>query len=264
MAITTFSTNFGNFGQNPNPVVCGVPDSVLQGINPQYVITISAIKQNQSTPYLTINAYLQENFTLIAGSKWTDIAQMFGGVTDLADTAVQFGTTVLSKAGIGSPRSLISAMSTRRKWSGSDPINIKMKLKLEAVTDAYSEVILPAMRLKQLSLPREGNLGGFFLIPPGPSPFNVGKLNLSGDTISLTIGNFLTFDYTTCGGVIVNNVGVTYENRMGVDGPIGATVDLDLSTYQMLSQEAMAKVYGVSGSAQSNPSQPSLGTPANG
>ena len=261
MAITTFSTNFGDSLQNAAPVICGLPSSVLNGISPFYIVVLNAFKGNQPSPYLTINAYLQENFVLAAGSKWEGISQMFGGVDDTADTVVQLGTTALSAIGVGDPRSLVSAASSRRKWKGSEPINIKMKLKLEAVNDAYTEVILPCMRLKQLTLPREGNAGGFFLIPPGPSPFNIGK-NAFNDVIELSIGGFLNFSYTNCGGVVVNNVSVTYENRMGSVGPIGAVVDIDVSTYQMLSQEALSRVYGINNpSAILNQNPPALGNP---
>ena len=264
MATTIFSTNFSSTNSQPLPVTCDVPDSVLQGISDRYIVTITAKKGGStSIPYLTVNAYLQDKFDLNAGSQWEDLSQMFGGVSDIADTVVQAGSAALT----GTARSLKSAASTRRKWKGSRPVTIKMKLVLEAFSNAYTEVILPAMRLQELSLPSEGggNKGGFFLIPPGPSPFNVGNLIQAGTIIELNIGNFLNFTYNYCGGVVIDEVAVSYQNRMGAKGPIGATVDLTMTTYSMLTQEALQRIHGIGATSAPTASTPgALGSPAPG
>ena len=122
------------------------------------------------------------------------------------------------------------------------------------------EVLLPCMRLQQLSLPREGSLtGGYFLIPPGPNPFvdPFDKVNgTSGDHIELNIGNFLNFD-----SVVIDKADVQYENRMGSNGPIGAKVTLTVTTYELLSQEKLAKAYHFQGSSYDQKGNVTLGTP---
>ena len=263
MATTIFSTNFSSTNSQPLPVTCGVPDSVLSGISNRYIVTISATKANAPQPYLIVNAYLQDKFELNAGSQWEDLSQMFGGISDVADTVTQ-GVTALAT---GTARSLVAAASTRRKWKGSQPVKLKLKLVFEAFTNPYTEVILPVMRLQQLSLPAEGNnnKGGFFLIPPGPSPFDIGNTIKAGNTIELSLGGFLNFTYNYCGGIVIDDVTVTYENRMGKAGPIGASVILNASTYQMLTQEALQRIHGIGSTSQTTASTPGpLGTPAPG
>lgn len=257
MATQTFTTSFlsSSVYANPTPVVCGVPDSVLQGISPRYIVTITAYANRSKPPFLTINAYLQDKFKLEGGSSWESLSQMFGGINQTADTVSQALFN----------RSLISAATSRRKWMGSLPIKMTMKLVLEAVNDAYSEVVLPSMRLQQLALPSDGSIfgikdtAGLFLVPPGPSPFDIGTIHTAGTTIEMNVGGFLDFSYANCHGIIVDSVSVEYENRMGTDGPIGATVNLNFSTYQMVTQENLMKIYKMQ-TIPSNPStSPSIG-----
>jgi hypothetical protein len=264
--------SFHRFSQNrnvPTPAECGLPDSVLNGISPRYIVTISAFKANQlNTPYIKINAYLQDAFSIDVGSKWSDISQAFGGKNGVADDIAQIGTGILSWAtgNKSSPHSLVSAASSRRKWDGSTPPSMQITMKFEAIRDMTKEVILPCMRLQQLALPREGITGGYFLIPPGPNPFADPadqSQGTSGDHISLNIGNFLNFD-----SVIIEKAGVTYQNRMGSAGPIGATVLMTISTYELLTQNRLAKAYGFDknsngtyGSSYDQTGNVSLGTP---
>jgi len=251
MAITTFSTSFLSNSVYPTPITCGVPDSVLNGISPRYIVTITAYSAYPNGRYLTINAYLQDKFKLDTGSEWSDLSQLFGGVDQVADDVVQLFTN----------RSLLSAATSRRKWIGSKPIKMGLKLVLEAVNDAYLEVVLPSMRLQQLALPSTGgnNGAGFFLIPPGPSPFDVGKFHVGGTTIEMNVGGFLDFSYSNCHGIVVDSVAVTYENRMGIDGPIGAMVELNISTYQMVTQEDLTKIYKMQSISTNSSTPPGLG-----
>ena len=264
MAIVTHSTNTNV----STPVNCGLPDSVLQGISNRYIVQINAFRANRdpNKPYLTINAYLQNTFTIDAVSAWEAIPQGFGDKTGVSDDIAQIATTLLSKAtgGHASPRSLVTASSSRRKWTGSSPMKMSMVLKFEAINNITTEVLLPCMRLQQLALPREGHLGGFFLIPPGPNPFDIilGNSGIGqGDHISLNIGGgFLNFN-----SIVIDSASVAYENRMGTQGPIGATVTLTIQTYELLTQEKLSRAYGFK--AQSSYDQKhsvTLGTPAPG
>ena len=106
MAIVTYSTNTNV----STPTTCGLPDSVLNGISNRYIIQINAFRANRdpNKPYLTINAYLQDAFTIGAASKWGPIPQGFGDkINGVSDNLEQMATTLLSKVsgGHASPRS---------------------------------------------------------------------------------------------------------------------------------------------------------------
>ena len=222
----TTSITFASAVQSLLPVVCGIPESALNGVSPKYVvrlvatlgtalINLSGTGQAQSwfDPHtganeFTIYGFLQDKITLEASSEWGGITQGMPGSDDLfklADTVTQ------AVAG----RTLRSTLSTRRIWNGSAPISITMKLKFEAFSDPFREVIQPCMGLQGLTLPRDGLGNAVGLIPPGPNPFDISlngePENERGENISLNIGGFLHFD-----SVIVKSVRVTFENRMSV------------------------------------------------
>ena len=95
--------------------------------------------------------------------------------------------------------------------------------------------------------------------PPGPTPFTVdGILDLGeastnqrtkeneireglqgGDVIIIEIGRFLTFY-----NVIVSKVSEEIPIMMTADGdPVGATVDINFETYEMITTEELARMY---------------------
>jgi hypothetical protein len=224
------------------PVVCGVPESALTGISDRYILEITAnlggdvIGLGPGQSEFVIHAYLQDKVVLNASSSWQGIMDSFpggaeaGALIKLADTATQVATGF----------SAISTVSTQRKWVGSDPITIQLRLKFEAVNNVENEVLTPCRVLQGLTLPRAGlknNVIG--LIPPGPSPFTLDqKVIPRGEQITINIGNFIGF-----GSVIVKNVKVTYENRMSYSGPIGAEVDLTIETFRMLTRGELESAY---------------------
>lgn len=249
MAVTTFTKNFISTISNFLPLNCGIPDSVLNGISGRYIVNINARNSsvnatNQKTDSdgytLKMKAYLQDKIKLSVGSNWDGIGEVLGGVDKAVDTAVQAITTLVPGANKFGPRSLFSTVSSRRKWAGSSPIGIELQLKFEAIKDIYSEVLQPCMALQQLVLPSKGGdkTGGFFLVPPGPSPFNWGESELFGDIIEVDIGGFITLSR-----VIIKNVDVVYENRMSAIGPIGAVATVHLESYEMLTKEGVAEMY---------------------
>ena len=240
MAITTISKNFGNAIKSVLPIVCGVPSSVMSGISDRYSVEISAdqggvfLGFGSGAHMFTINAYLQDKVSFTAGSKWEGIIQSIPGAETLQKTV----DTVIQAA---AHKTAISTMSTNRKWAGSDPIGINLKLKFEAVNDVETEVLLPCRLLQGLTLP-SGGIEGFGLTPPGPSGFAIKqgeKDDLSrGETIAINIGNFLGFR-----SVIIKSVKVTYENRMSADGPIGAEVEMVIESWRMMTREKLSEVY---------------------
>ena len=252
MSIQSFSINFA---ESLLPVNCGIPESVLQGISSRYIIKITAklgtalLEQfNRSVGAVpigpggnrefTINGFLQDKISFSANSTWEGVTEglpgNIGGFLKSIDTGAQafFGRTA------------ISTLSTRRKWAGSSPISLNLKLKFEAFSDPYREVILPCIGLQGLMLPRGGVANTIGLIPPGPNPFDLSLKGEQGtergENISVDIGSrFLYFN-----SVIVKDVKVVMENRMSKSGPIGAEVDMTIETYQMLTREDLFKTIG--------------------
>jgi len=232
------------------PVVCGTPDSALHNVDPRYIVCITAtlgkslIKQftggATDSKSFTVYGFLQDKVVLSASSDWEGLTASIPGNIDkwvkLGDTMAQGLTGRTTK----------TTLSTRRKWAGSAPISLTLRLKFEAFSSPYREVILPCMGLQGLTLPRGGIANTFGLIPPGPNPFDVslkGDIERErGENISLDIGGgFLKFN-----SVIIKNVQVTFENRMSKDGPIGAEVLLTIETYQMLTREDLLGTIGKS------------------
>jgi len=238
MPITTITKNFGNALKSLLPIVCGVPDSVFSGISDRYKIEIHAHEGGslgglgKGKQIFRINAYLQDKISLTGGNTWGSIAQdipYYQKVIDKVDAAAQgiFGRTAKT------------AMSTQRKWTGSSPIGINLKLKFEAVNKVNEEVLLPCKLLQSLTLPYSG-IKGFGLLPPGPNPYTLEQTEESsrGENVTINVGNFIRFT-----SVIVTNVKVTYENRMSDDGPIGAEVDLSIETWRMLTRDELDTAY---------------------
>lgn len=195
-----------------------------------------------------VNALMQENINLKVTSEWVPFIKPEGITADVNSIA-----QILTK------HSLISRQTSRRIWQGTSPIEITVNLKLEAVYDAKREVVRAAMRLQQMALPSEGSSdNGAFgwiptLIPPGPSPFsleelpylggadntNIGKHLKSGDRISITLGQFLSFY-----NIIVKDVSVDFSSRLTVDGdPIGAIVSMTFQTYEILTKDKLRHAY---------------------
>jgi len=249
MPINTISKTFSNVTssiinavQSVLPVVCGVPESVLSGVSDRYIMELTADLGGNILGFgtgkheFTVHAYLQDKITLTARSEWAGITQSIPG----ADQAIKELDTVTQAL---FNRTAITTLSTQRKWGGSSPISLTLKLKFEAVNDVYQEVLLPCMGLQSLTLPRGGVANKIGLIPPGPNPYTLTQsgnteFETRGEVITINIGNFISFR-----SVIVRSVRVTYENRMSEVGPIGATVDLEIETWRMLTREELQGAY---------------------
>jgi hypothetical protein len=222
-------------------VVCGVPQSIVNDDNSKWTVNIT------TDTGLDLTAWLQEKFVFNVSSDWTDIAKI-EGLTGVVSDAFQAVTQ----------KSLMSTINTRRKWRGSSPVSLTMKLKFEAFENVRDEVIKPCQYLQALTLPSGGNQDflaneQLFLTPPGPNPFYFpvkegvpeavkGKgIFGPGQQISISIGGgFVNFR-----SVIVTSVEVTFESRMTADGPVGAEVVVNFQTYEMLTKERLAEAYGM-------------------
>jgi len=225
------------------PIVCGVPQGYALSANKsRYMVVVhahhtpTALGEGPEVEDFTICGWLQEKFEITTGSNWESVGQLFSdGISKAIDS--------LSQMTIG--RSMVSQIATRRKWNGSDPIQVKMKLKFEAINDVLDEVLRPCMGLQMMTLPRAGRAKGFFVIPPGPNPYymKLGVLTLGveerGELIDIDIGGgFIHFDK-----IIMKDVSVVYENRMSAKGPIGAEATITFETYEMLTKEGLQAAY---------------------
>lgn len=237
MAISTFSTFFTNINDSIIdtvtqliPEIFGLAPSVKNQVHPRYKVTIVSNGGNRLRPW-SIEGVLQEKIVIKVASKWEEIGLFQIGNNELLSLA-------FNKIGL----SLVNTFSSRRRWTGSSPINISMKLKFEAEANTFNEVTKACAKLQGLALPSGGlnALGGkLFLRPPGPNPWGTTDL---GEKISIRIGqNWLSFD-----SVIVEDVTTEFENRMSIDGPIGALVTINLSTYELMTKESLETAYGAS------------------
>jgi len=239
MAIQILSKVFGGVGGILNmakkvlPISVGIPQSQINAKNSKYMVMVTSSNQPP------ITAFLQDKFSFNVSSDWTDSAAMSGLFATASD---------IFQAGFG--KTLMNTMASRRKWRGSSPVSITMKLKFEAFGDVKREVIEPCQLLQGLALPSGGVSAGeeqFFLNPPGPNPFYLeGLANAfgqyapfgKGDEIGITIGDFIYFN-----SVIISSVEVVFESRMSKDGPIGAEATIQFQTYEMLTKEKLKTSY---------------------
>jgi len=239
MALQNFSTFFTNVNDSIIdtatqlvPLLFGLAPSIRNKVDPKYLVRISSSTVGGGgggyQPW-TIEATLQEKIKITTTSEWSNVSLF-----------PEANKGYLAEAVAATGWSLANTFSSRRRWVGSSPIIIDMKLRFEAEVNAWSEVTKACAKLQGLTCPTRGldGLGGsFFLRPPGPNPWN---LNWPGEIIFINIGNgWLTFN-----NVIVNEVTTDFENRMSANGPIGATVNIRLSTYELITKEGLEKAYG--------------------
>lgn len=257
MAILNFSKEYTGGGilntiKSFLPVVCGVPLSAFSSTaKGKYSVVLRSTPRGETIPTITIGAWLQEKIKFEVSSDWSSVVDM-GETGAVGDIFQLFGGSVQS------------TLSTRRKWKGTQPISMFFTLRFEALDDVKREVIEPCLRLQQLALPSGGvEISGedFLLQPPGPNPFYLESLSTvdilghkplskmfgKGEVIDIDIGNgFLKLGSSEGqNGVILKNVKVEFDNRMSKDGPIGAKVELEVQTYEMLTRKKLAQMYSM-------------------
>jgi len=247
MALLNFSKDYTGGGlmntlKSFLPITCGVSKSAFNNINKQkYSVQLMVIPKGEVQPKLVINAWLQEKFEFEVSSDWTNVADMgdFGVIGDVFR--------------LGTGKTLTSTLTSRRKWRGSTPIEMNFKLKFEAEDDVINEVVKPCYSLQALALPSRGASRDWLLTPPGPNPFYIDNgfaksVKLPGgvqpfgpgEEITISIGGFMVFK-----SVILKRTHVVFENRMGEAGPIGASAEIVIQTYEMLTREDLADAYRI-------------------
>lgn len=197
-----------------------------------------------------IRALMQDQIQISMTGSWTPfVSQDFMGQLQTAAAFVN--------------ASFMPRWTTRNIWRGTSPIKLSVKLKLEAIHDARTEVVLACLRLKQMASPGLskgiGNAVGM-LVPPGPAPggpeaaefrswasANLPGMDMAsniikgvatsteGDLIMVKYGTFLNFS-----SVVVTDVSVRYSPKMTPDGyPISAEADVQFQTYQIETKDSL-------------------------
>jgi len=235
------------------PIVCGFPDGEFPEVDSKYRIKITSSKYE-------VHSIMQDNFKFDVTSEWGPLVNFdipflreLGG---FEDSAFKAATGIVLK----------NMALTRRKWMGSSPLRINMRLEFRAVNDAENEVVTAVRGLQSMVLPEEmspqsmGNdpkasnaIIPFFLQPPGPNEFWGGsrtapvageglassRLFGIGDPVSLEMfGGTFKLDL-----IIVKSVSAVFDKRMTANGPMQATVELNLESYEMMTKNKLEEAY---------------------
>jgi hypothetical protein len=224
----------------------GYNPDVVGAVAPEYLIMI------RNTKNWFIKAVMQESFFMGANSSWTPLVPM--SVAHLINYASQFLTG----------KAIVAKWATRRVWTGTSPISLRVNLVFNAVNNEYIEVVRPCMRLQQMALPFMTGVSSNpvssvipLMNPPGPSPFNqsddqtiiaqganaiAGAREIfvgQGDRIDISIGKFLTFS-----NVVLKDVGVEYSAKMSQSGfPISSKATMIFETYEMITREDLENIH---------------------
>lgn len=209
----------------------------------QLVRIISSLDLQNPDGINEIVAILDKPFSMSCGSDWKPLV----GVNTQLDELVQ--------AVSQNKLSGVSVYSTRRIWTGSDPLSLNLNLRFYAVNNTYNEVISPCIRLQRMALPSYGTGHLSLLTPPGPSPYNwkadgsFSTINTTGDYIQIYIGGYLLFD-----PVIVKRVTCEFDNKYDTNGyPMGANVQVEFQTFQVMTKSDISNVVRGPGGTLSQP-----------
>jgi len=230
----------------------------------EYLVRITSYKHNA-----TVIAPLQEDINLRVESRWESFIP----------TSLLARANILTQAVTASERSFITQATSRRIWMGTSPMVIALRLRFEAVSDPFAEVVEPSRLLQSMAIPSDpstnfsklGEVGKSLqagnywdvisklpgLKPPGPTPFSWDNLlsgqksypSMSqsdvesslrgGDFIMIEVGRFLTF-----WNVIVRENTVNYKGKFDPNGdPISSECEVVFETYEMPTVEGLRRSY---------------------
>jgi len=218
-----------------------VPDG--DRVPDEYLVRITSYKNNA-----TVIAPIQEDIQLRIESRWEPFipTSLLSGINAVVQLATQ------------GERSAITRATTRRLWQGTSPMAISVRLKFEAVTDPFSEVVEPCRLLQAMTAPSEAggtnwseiyaDIKGVSLAnvkdsftkvasklpgvrPPGPTPFSMTGI-LSGQKQysnmvrseleqSMSGGDFIMVEFgrfLTFWNVIINTNAVTFKSKFDRSG----------------------------------------------
>ena len=243
-------------------IVCGyTPDGTK--LHPNHLITIYSSYLN-----CIIQAPIQDTINISTSSNWDKLAvsELTNGLNNIIPAI--FGTT------------LQTTYLSRRRWTGSSPMKMKLKLKFMLYDDVTKNVIMPSTYLQQMNLPFVGSRNKWvqngmdwlknktgidvpFLAPPGPNPWSLSNTAFQNAPKGSEAGKFqemvtkadeffgkgdvITIQYgnflslTNC---VFTDVSVNYDNAREKSGqPIGAEVTVNFQTYEIMTKDSIADIY---------------------
>jgi hypothetical protein len=239
-----------NFGAKPNSAagvivgprsnvparrVVGTKHAFISEVPEQFRVWISNETFGTSNQ-LDVFAVLQENVTLSTRSHWETYNPLGDVITDASQAVAQLFR-----------KSLVSRISSRRIWKGTEPVRISLLLKFEAYERAYTDVVVPNIKLQQTALPSGDEKHGQFalLTPPGPYPYNLTgddknpKTEERGENITVQVGNLFTFNR-----VVVAEINTVYSNKFDNEGyPVSAQTQITFDTYEILTKNMLGTAY---------------------
>ena len=208
-----------------------------------------------------VNAWLQENFRFKVGSQWGSLLSTIPFAKEVSGAASSATKALTGYA-------LKNIAMTRRKWEGTDPLSIELKMRFRAYENSQREVVDAVKALQSMTLPSESkpvNIAGFespvpgFVIPPGPNEIymtpgasgvvknlpgfgggsNEQRLGGAGDIISIDMfGGSFYLDM-----VIIKSVEASFDPKMTKDGPVAAEVSVLLESYEVLTKSKLDNAY---------------------
>jgi len=200
-------------------------------------VLITSKSENASRDDISVVAILQEQINLSTRSHWDTYNPLGERISEHANAIAQIAK-----------KSLVTRLSSRRIWKGTEPIRIRLVLKFEAYNKAYDDVVAPNQRLQKMALPSgDGSLNEYALLtPPGPYPFELSNPKTDGnviggigDNITIFVGKLFTFER-----VIISEISTTYSNKFDVEGhPVSAETAIDFSTYEIYTKNLLDTAY---------------------
>ena len=265
-------------GADPSPDNFKVPG--------EYLISLSSTAYTpDGTAVTVVTAKMQEALSMRVGSEWKPFLPT-GKLTDAVNSIMQVATG----------KAAVASVTSRRLWSGSQPLTMTCNFQFEAITDAKKDVILPCIYLMQLASPSNtgGKIPGLssvpLLSPPGPSPFivdeatvrsAVGLVNKAlpkkfeldaddvagkitkfvskGDNITIKYGKFATFKQ-----VILSAVDITFANKLTKEGlPVSGKASVTFETYEIVTKEGFDDIFRQVEAPKAYPKKPDPPQPKN-
>jgi hypothetical protein len=169
-----------------------------------------------------VNLLLEEDVTLSLNSQFADLVSAGGNSAFSALGAISRDTTGFGFSGQFKELGF-------QVWQKTDPLQTSFTLSFNMITDAYTDVVVPADSLCKLPLPDDGgaNDNGKGLVPPGPSILEaLGDNQASaGKNLSCRIGNIWLKS------IIVTRAEPTFSKECDQNGwPVWAKIRLDVRT----------------------------------
>jgi hypothetical protein len=192
----------------------------MQDIPPEYRITISSDRAG------TVVAKMQESIDMAIESRWEPI---YDGTR--AGDLGKWAENLAQVAG----RSLQLAVTSRRIWRGTTPLQLKVKMIFMADYDANVDVITPIRTLQKMAAPDDPTRG--LLVSPGPSAF----WDMVGDNIKIQIGNILSFKK-----VVIHRIETSFSTRLSAEQPgkpIAGSAIVYFETYEIVTKQVLDHAY---------------------